>query len=300
MGGDLAVRARALGALSLVGALPALFLMCLTGFMMVYREFGLYHQMLDPEQFEMADYLLANVPPKGVILHRDIHISPAGCLSGRISLIGYNGWMWSHGYNYNERERDRAYVLDNALKDSDTTAYNILRRWGVRYVLGENLKTHHRPAAQAYEEALARGNPENITYDADAYLDGQLKSTKKIGRYELLEVQGYGELLFSMEGPVTGGSCHFILSLTPCFTHQSTQPPFFHHRLPSRVTAGVLLTLPLQYAKHCIFMYDKDLIMKCSSKRRGWGKTLTLHPSINGGRGWEVSSTCCTPPLPPL
>ena len=192
----------------------------------------------------MAAYIKEHVPPKAVIVHRDIHISPVGCLSGRISLVGYNGWMWSHGYNYHERDRDRGYVLENALKDSDSQAYNLLRRWGVRYVLGEHLATHARPSKQAWEAARARidsgeaaaareerrvarvaaraaaraaaaaaaeGNGTNATaseegeaaeeeepeealpaFDEDAFLDGQLKRIKRVGRYDLLEVQGYG------------------------------------------------------------------------------------------------------------
>ena len=175
----------------------------------------------------MAAYIKEHVPPKAVIVHRDIHISPVGCLSGRISLVGYNGWMWSHGYNYHERDRDRGYVLENALKDSDSQAYNLLRRWGVRYVLGEHLATHARPSKQAWEAARARIDSGEAAaareerraaraaaraaanetdgeadadeaeealppYDEDAFLDCQLKRVKRVGRYDLLEVQGYG------------------------------------------------------------------------------------------------------------
>ena len=184
----------------------------------------------------MAAFLKENVPPKAVIVHRDIHITPAGCLSGRISLVGYNGWMWSHGYNYHERDRDRGYILDNALKDSDVQAYNLMRRWGVRYVLGEHLAQHARPSKQAWEAAKAKESSgeaaadkaeraaaraaraaaaaaagDNDTaakeageeeeeeeeaplpaFDENSFLDGQLKRIKKIGRYDLLEVQGYG------------------------------------------------------------------------------------------------------------
>jgi hypothetical protein len=150
----------------------------------------------------MAEFLKKEVPPKGVIVHRDIHISPAGCLSGRISLVGYNGWMWSHGYNYHERDRDRTYILENALKDSDPQAYNLLRRWGARYVLGEHLATHQRPSKQNWEAAKARqdsgekgenGEPIELPpFDDNLYLDGQLKRVKRIGRYDLLEVLGYG------------------------------------------------------------------------------------------------------------
>ena len=106
--------------------------------------------------------------------------------------------MWSHGYPYADRDRDRTYVHNNALKDSDPEAYNAMRRWGVRYLLGEHLPSHHRPLQQQHEEALARkrAHPEDATivvpdFNADAYLDGNLKRIKRFGRMDLLEVQGY-------------------------------------------------------------------------------------------------------------
>ena len=121
----------------------------------------------------MGQWIVEHTPPKSVILHGDTHISPAGCLAGRPSLVAYNGWMWSHGYNYGDRDRDRQcvvgvcpsympasppphpaplflrrYVMANALKDSDPEAVNAMRRWGTRYVLGESMRHHDRPQAK--------------------------------------------------------------------------------------------------------------------------------------------------------
>ena len=107
--------------------------------------------------------------------------------------------MWSHGYNYYDRDRDRQYVINNALKDHDPEAYNAMRRWGVRYVQGEFLARHPRPRQAEYEAAMARkrANPNDKSivvprFDPDLYLDGQLKRVFSQGRYDILEVQGYG------------------------------------------------------------------------------------------------------------
>jgi hypothetical protein len=78
-------------------------------------------------------------------------------------------------YNYADRDKDRNYVLENGLKESDVNAYNTMRRWGVRFVLGENMQRH------------ARSNEQS-----DFYLDGQLKRVFTQGRFDILEVQGYG------------------------------------------------------------------------------------------------------------
>ncbi len=44
-----------------------------------------------------------------------------------------------------DRDRDRQYIVANSLKDSDPEAVNAMKRWGVRYVLGENMRHHERP-----------------------------------------------------------------------------------------------------------------------------------------------------------
>lgn len=144
----------------------------------------------------MAEFIKEKVPPKAVVLHRDIHIIPSGCLAGRVTLVAYNGWMWSHGYNYYDRDRDRTYAIDNALKDSDNNAYQAMRRWGVRYVLGEWMPKHERPSERAHKDALERrATDPNVVvpdFNADAFLDGQLTLIKHVGRYDLYEVGGYG------------------------------------------------------------------------------------------------------------
>ena len=39
----------------------------------------------------VAAYINANIPPKAVFVHKDVHITPSGCLAGRPTLISYNG-----------------------------------------------------------------------------------------------------------------------------------------------------------------------------------------------------------------
>jgi hypothetical protein len=81
--------------------------------------------------------------------------------------------------------------MDNAAKDSDAYAYQLLRKWGIRYVLGEYIRKHDRPSQREHEEAKARGLAHIPPFDADAYLDGQLKRVFRQGRYEVFKVLGY-------------------------------------------------------------------------------------------------------------
>ncbi len=77
---------------------------------------------------QVGAWIRANVAPKAVMVHRDVHITPSGCLAGRPTIVAYNGWMWSHGYNYYDRDRDRNIILENCLKDSDPNAYATTRK----------------------------------------------------------------------------------------------------------------------------------------------------------------------------
>lgn len=108
------------------------------------------------------------------------------------------GWVESHGYSYAERQNDREYMLKNALKESDARAYNLMRRWGVRYVLGENLPSYPRPMQQEYERAHAAHVLDPSVpvpeYDPDLYLDGQLRLVYGVGRFGVYEVLGYAGL----------------------------------------------------------------------------------------------------------
>ena len=46
---------------------------------------------MDEDQMAVAAYINANIPPKAVFVHKDVHITPSGCLAGRPTLISYNG-----------------------------------------------------------------------------------------------------------------------------------------------------------------------------------------------------------------
>ena len=58
-------------------------------------------------------------------------------------------------------------------------------------MLGENMPRHHRPSQQAHDEAVAKGESPPA-FDADLFLDGQLKRLYQNGRFDVLEVLGYG------------------------------------------------------------------------------------------------------------
>jgi len=77
----------------------------------------------------VAERIRATTPPQARILHAPTHNSPVA-LSGRRSLMGYAGHLWSHGIDYQERERD----LDEMLSGSEEGA-QLFAKYQLEYLL---------------------------------------------------------------------------------------------------------------------------------------------------------------------
>lgn len=111
--------AGALAALLLAGALDVLGVVTGTG---EYQEF-------DSGGIAMAQAISREAAARAVVLHAPVYNSPV-FLTGRRSLLGYPGWMWSRGLDYSERQADILRIYAGAA-DAET----LLRRYQVQYVL---------------------------------------------------------------------------------------------------------------------------------------------------------------------
>src|SRR5215472_11520123 len=76
-----------------------------------------------------GDPVSREAAPRAVVLHAPVYNSPV-FLTGRRSLLGYPGWMWSRGLDYSERQADIQRIYAGAA-DAET----LLRRYNVQYVL---------------------------------------------------------------------------------------------------------------------------------------------------------------------
>lgn len=61
--------------------------------------------LFNPPELEVAALLRQQTPPRAMILHAPIHNSVVA-LSGRQSVMGYPGHLWTHGIPYTDREAD--------------------------------------------------------------------------------------------------------------------------------------------------------------------------------------------------
>lgn len=87
------------------------------------------YQEFEPQGIALGDTISRQTAPRALVLHAPVYNSPV-FLTGRRSLLGYPGWMWSRGLNYSQRNADIESIYSGA-----PAAGALLRRYGVDYVL---------------------------------------------------------------------------------------------------------------------------------------------------------------------
>jgi hypothetical protein len=87
------------------------------------------YQEFNVQGIAAASAISAQTSPRALVLHAPTYDSPV-FLTGRRSLLGYAGWMWSRGLDYSRRSDDIRRIYSGG-PDADA----LLRRYGVDYVL---------------------------------------------------------------------------------------------------------------------------------------------------------------------
>jgi preprotein translocase subunit Sss1 len=105
--------------LTLAGALDVFALITKQG---EYQEF-------DHDGVIFAEMIKEQTPPRATILHAPIHNTPV-FLTGRRSLMGYPGHIWTHGINSGPREADIKKIYSGS-----PGAASLLSKYGVDYVV---------------------------------------------------------------------------------------------------------------------------------------------------------------------
>ncbi|VVB67256.1 Uncharacterised protein [Candidatus Norongarragalina meridionalis] len=86
------------------------------------------HPVLYPQRdLIVADWVRQNTPADSLFLTSDAHNHLVPTLAGRRVVLGYRGWLWTHGLDYSQQERDVAEMYRTAV-------CAIFRKYGVDYV----------------------------------------------------------------------------------------------------------------------------------------------------------------------
>lgn len=95
------------------------------------------YEMYSAEELVLTEWVKENTPNDSVWLTSDKHNHWLDNLTGRQALMGYRGWLWTHGYQYQPVEKDMAQMFEHP-----KTSQNIFEKYGVDYVvIGPNEKS---------------------------------------------------------------------------------------------------------------------------------------------------------------
>jgi len=109
----------------------SLFVLCTaSGFLAVSKSASLQYSLWRHAEtpYEIADFVKKNTDPQSVWITDSVHTHPVVTLAGRQTLVGYRGWLISHGINDDERLK----VISGLKKNPDNT--EAVDKFGVDYV----------------------------------------------------------------------------------------------------------------------------------------------------------------------
>ncbi|MBC7541349.1 MAG: hypothetical protein H7338_01315 [Candidatus Sericytochromatia bacterium] len=102
----------------------------LTGLLTVHAEEVLHWRIFSRDAMAVAAFAREQTPPKALFLTGLNHDQPLTTLAGRQVVLGYTGWIASHGYNVTRREADVKTMFTGT-----GTALGLMHHYGVNYVL---------------------------------------------------------------------------------------------------------------------------------------------------------------------
>lgn len=88
---------------------------------------GERHELYSREALDLAAWIRNETPTESVWLTSPHHGNWVIELTGRQTLMAYEGWLWSHGYAYGQVKQD----LESLMKDPETE--NLLSKYGITH-----------------------------------------------------------------------------------------------------------------------------------------------------------------------
>jgi hypothetical protein len=137
------LRGGRLGRLAGIGLLASLTLGGIVDLSRVVVQHTEY-RLFDNDGIVFANEIRSTVPEHAVVLHGPTY-NPPVFLTGRPSVLGYTGHIWSRGLDFTVRERDI-----RAIYAGDATAADLLRQYGVKFVEVTPLERAMMPVNDAF------------------------------------------------------------------------------------------------------------------------------------------------------
>src|ERR1700752_108829 len=87
------------------------------------------YQVFDAAGLRFAEFVKAQTAPRALIVHAPVHNTPI-FLTGRRSLMGYPGHIWTHGLQFVQRESEIKRIYLGA-----PDAEQLIRKYGIEYLV---------------------------------------------------------------------------------------------------------------------------------------------------------------------
>ena len=87
------------------------------------------YQVFDADGLRFAELVKAQTAPRSLIIHAPVHNTPV-FLTGRRSLMGYPGHIWTHGLQFVQREGEIKRIYLGA-----PDAEQLIRKYGIEYLV---------------------------------------------------------------------------------------------------------------------------------------------------------------------
>jgi len=110
------------------------------------REYGEF----DRDGIRFSQMIRQQTPRRAIVLHAPIHNHPV-FLTGRRSLMGYPGHIWTHGLEFAQRQSDIRQIYGGGPQ-----ATSLLARYGIDYVVVSRLEKNVFPVNELFFERYTR------------------------------------------------------------------------------------------------------------------------------------------------
>ena len=120
---------RLMAVLGVVSLGIILFLSTATGFLSHAKMLQEHYLMWSEADVTFADWIRENTPSESVFLTSTYHLHPVVTLAGRQIVLGYEGWLWSHGIDWNHIREVKRDVIEMFRGD-----YALIKKYGVDFI----------------------------------------------------------------------------------------------------------------------------------------------------------------------
>lgn len=116
----------------------------------IFRTFtpSTSYQIFSQPDLFLASTIKRQTPQDTIFLTAPVHNHPIPALTGRSTLLGFYGWVWSHGLSYQQRAIDieKIYI-------GDETAVGLIKKYKVSYI---TVGPHEKNQFQINQQFLER------------------------------------------------------------------------------------------------------------------------------------------------